>query len=89
VFVLGLAYTASPAGVAHWAFWAVGLVGVLVAGVWALRDSAPDPTPPPPPSGPFVPGERRQIDIAHYQPGAVSAGGGPRYQPPDPPQLMK
>ena len=89
VFVLGLAYTASPAGVAHWAFWAVGLTGVLVAGGWALRGSAPEPPAPPPAKGPPEFGGRRQVDIAHYRPGAVSAGGGPRYQSPDPPQLMK
>jgi hypothetical protein len=90
VFVLGLAYTASPAGVAHWAFWAVGLTGVLVAGGWALRGGGvTEPAEPTPPPGPPTFGERRQVDIAHYRPGAVSAGGGPRYQPPDPPQLMK
>jgi hypothetical protein len=90
VFVLGLAYTASPAGVAHWAFWAVGLTGVLVAGCWALNDwSKPVAPAKEPAKGAPEFSERRQVDIAHYRPGAVSAGGGTRYSPPDPPQLMK
>ena len=74
VCVGGLAFTASPAGLEHWRFWAIALCGVAGAAYWVFRPQPVEEVrPAPPTTGLPEFGPRRPVDTSEYRSNAVSA----------------